>query len=317
MKSWKTCWIGFFIFTLALTGCSSPGGEPAKENGKLTVYTSFYPLADFAGKIGGKHVKVKNLVPAGAEPHDYEPTARDLTALSDADLFIYNGAGLEPWLDKVKPMLEDGDVTVLNASAKLDLLSVDKGKHGHEDGHDHGDKDPHVWLNPIKAKQQAEAIKDAFVKKDPKHKNDYEANYASLADQFDQLDQKFAEIVKKGDKKTFITSHSAFGYLANRYELTQVAVSGISPSDEPSARKLREVVQLARKHKVDYVYFETLVSGKVAETVRKEVGARPLTLNPLEGLTKAQEAKGEDYFSIMEQNANNLAKGLGSNQAGK
>lgn len=270
------------------------------KKGKVLVYTSFYSLADFAKKIGGKHVIVKNMVPPGVEPHDFEPKIREMAPLSKADVFIYNGIGMESWINQAKPMLEDGNAKVVNASQRIEA------KVNHK-------KDPHVWLDPMKAKQQAKAIEQALIKKDPRHKKEYEKNYALLSKRFDALDQKFKGIVKGSKQRTFITSHAAFGHLADRYGLTQVAVSGLSPSDEPSAKELQAVVQKARKYKVHTIYFEELVSGKVAETVREEVGARALTLSTLEGLTQKQKEAGEDYFSLMDKNVENLAKGLNAN----
>lgn len=326
-RSVKALAILFVAITWVVAGCSSEAQEPKKEGEKLTVYASVYPLADFAQKIGGDQVEVINIVPTGVEPHDFEPTAKDLAGLSEADVFLYNGAGFEGWVDKAKGMLDQERTEVVDLSKNIDLIEYDE--HGHDDeehgdeehddeghdhdhdhDHDHGDVDPHVWLDPNRAKQQAEAIRTALIKKDPDHQQVYEENYQKLEPHFDELDAKFKEVVKNGKKDTIIVSHDAFSYLADRYGFKQVAISGLSPSDEPSAKKMKEIVDTAKEHDVNYIFFETLVSGKVAEAVKNEVGAEALILNPLEGLTKDQEQDGQDYFSLMEANADNLAQAL-------
>ncbi|MDR6225994.1 metal ABC transporter solute-binding protein, Zn/Mn family [Desmospora profundinema] len=345
MRKTQSFTILLIITAMVVAGCSS--GEPEAQSGeKLSIHASLYPLADFAQKIGGDQVEVTNMVPAGVDPHDFEPTAKELAKMSESDIFLYNGAGFEGWIDKAKPLLDSEKTQVLDLSEGVDLLEYneehahddeasheedehahdDEASHGdeeHADGdeashkedehahdHEHGDYDPHVWLDPNRGKQMAAAIRDAIIEKDPDNRKIYEANYNELESRFDELDAKFKEAVEQGEKDTIIVSHAAFAYLTERYGLKQVAVSGLSPSDEPSAKKLKEIIDTAKKHDVHYIFFDTLVSGKVAKTVQNEVGAEALVLNPLEGLTKEQEQAGEDYFSLMNANADNLAKAL-------
>lgn len=312
-------WIGMIMITLitgVLTGCgNTASNESSGAKEKLQVYASLYPLAFLAEEVGKEQVEVHNLVPPGVESHDYEPTAKDLATMQEADLLLINGVGFEGWVDKAQPMLKKNGTSVVDTSKSIQLLLFDEEHdYHHEDGHgnehDHGEYDPHVWLNPLNAKKQAETIRDAFIKKDPKHQKEYETNYEKLADRLEKLDQKLMKIAKNSKSNTIVVSHASFGYLADRYDLKQVAVSGLSPSSEPSAKKLKEVVEVAKKNKVSTIYFEALVTNKVANTVKKEVGARSLTLNPLEGLTSEQHSKGEDYFTIMEQNGENLKIGL-------
>jgi zinc transport system substrate-binding protein len=299
-------WLAVLILNFAVAaGCSD---MQTKNNGKLQVYTSMYPLADFAEKIGGKHVQVTNMVPSGVEPHEFEPKPRDMMQLQNADVFIYNGAGFESWAENAQSALGENAITV-NSTKSIDLKASES--HQREDGHDHGGVDPHVWLDPVLAKKQAAAIRDALEKKDPQHRKEYEANYQKLAQRLDTLDQQLKKITKQAKRKEIIVSHAAYGHLAERYGLKQIAISGLSPSQEPTVKDLKRVVEEARKHRVKYIFFETLVHPKVEKSVQDEVGARALTLNPLEGLTKDQESRGEDYFSIMEQNAKNLAIALG------
>lgn len=291
------------VMILIVAGCS--GGEPREEAGNpLKVYASVYPLADFAEKIGGKHVDVTLLVPPGVEPHDFEPTPKDLARLSRADVFIYNGIGFEAWIDQAKEILDSERTVIANASAALKPESD-------RNGHHHGGADPHVWLDPVRGKKLAEAIRDALIKADPDHAADYRTNFEKLSRRFDELDRTFKEIVQKAENRAFVVSHAAFGYLADRYGLKQIAISGLSPSDEPGPKELKSVIEAAKRHRVKVVFFDSLVPGNVAKTVKEEVGAEALVLNSLEGLKPQEAEKGEDYFSIMEKNAENLAKALG------
>jgi zinc transport system substrate-binding protein len=300
--------IFFFIFSLLfLNACqASPSPQAKDKDNKVKVFASFYPLADFAKKIGGSHVEVITMVPVGVEPHDYEPKIEEMQNLtSTARVFIYNGAGLESWATKAIPTLNKNTV-VVEASKSIKLRDAQPG-----DEEEHGQYDPHVWLDPLLAKREAQNIRDGLIQADPQHKQDYEANYKKVAAQFDQLDQLFRNVAKEAKIKEFVTSHAAFGYLADRYGLHQIAVSGLSPSDEPSPRKMQEIEEVMRKKQIKYIFFEVLVSGKVAQAIQNDLHANAITLNPLEGLTQNEIKHGEDYFSIMKKNADNLAIALG------
>lgn len=311
MKVVRSFALLFFISVMLLTGCTDSLGDHPIEEGKLQVYVSIYPLADFAQKIGGERIEVTQLVPTGVDPHDYEPKAKEMAQLSRADLFFYNGAGLEGWVDRMRSMLDSERTLIVDTSEGIKLLSwEDHDDHGDHD-HGHSDRDPHVWLDPVRAKQQAAQIRDGLIKVDPQHKQEYQSNYEQLAQRLDALDEKISQMVKQAQKKEIIVSHAAFGYLTDRYGLEQIAISGLSPSAEPSAQKLKEVIQLTRKHEIDVILFEPLVSGKVAEVVRKETGAQTRILNPIEGLTIKDVEQGEDYFSLMDKNIESLKQALG------
>ncbi len=311
MKTKFVFLVVLLAFVLLFTGCTELAGDTSEKKGKLQVYASIYPVADFAQKIGGEQVEVIQLVPTGVEPHDYEPKAKDLAQLNHADLFLYNGVGLEGWMERIQSTLTK-ETLIVNTSEGIELLPW-TGELGHDKDHSHeGDMDPHIWLDPIRAKQQAARIRDALIEVDPEHKVQYENNYDQLAQDLDDLDKQIAEVVKKGKRKEIIVSHGAFGYLTDRYGLKQIAVSGLSPSAEPSAQKLKELIQLAKDYKIDVILFEPLVSGKVAEVVRKETGAQARILNPIEGLTAEDVKNKEDYFSLMKKNIESLKWALGT-----
>lgn len=315
MKKWLTPFLVIIlVIGSLLTGCGKEEISPVAD-GKVNVIVSVYPLEDFAKKIGGEHVHVTNMIPPGVEAHDFELTPKDMERITKADVFVYNGAGFESWIDQVVKNLDKGKTTVVESTKGIKLLSAKENhdeEEGHkEDEHNHGDYDPHVWLDPIRAKEQAENIKEGLVKADPDHKADYEKNYQKLVGDLAVLHQEYEELIQKAKKKEIVVSHSAFNYLANRYGLEQIAITGISPSQEPSPKELKQIIETVKEHQVKYILFETLVSSKVADVVKREVNAEALTLNPLEGLTKEEVAQGADYFSVMRKNKENLAKALG------
>lgn len=293
-----------YTFIILFVGCDG-NPEDSGHSEVIQVYTSVYPLFDFTQKIGGHLVDVHHVVPPGVEAHDFEPTPKGMAAIMDADLFVYNGAGFEAWAERAVDLLAGRETHVVNTTEQLDLLSLNEDSH-------HGELDPHVWLDPQLAKQQAQAIAEALMNIDPDHKDVYEANFIQLAAQFDTLDQELQEITNRKERKEIVVSHAAFGYLANRYGLQQIAVSGRSSSAEPSQKDIERLIDFVKQHHIPYIMFEPLVSPKTANVVKEEAGVQALILHPLENLTEEELARGEDYFTIMEQNKQNLAKAVGS-----
>ena len=317
--------IFIMIVGLLFSGCAQNNNDQKNTNPvnnkepvateKAVIFTTFYPLYDFAKKIAGDKAEVINLVPAGTEPHDYEPTAQDVVKLNDADILVYNGTGFEGWIEKIIPTLNNKNLIAVDSSRDVDLLTAeDTGFVKEEEEADHQDEDremdggfdPHYWLAPMQAKKQAKTILDTLVQLDPVNQSFYEENYAKLAEQFDKLDTFIKNIVSQASRKELIVSHAAFGYLTHSYGLKQISISGISPSDEPTQKELRDIIEFAKENQIKYIMFETLVSAKIAEMVQNEIGAQALVLNPLEGLTDEQMAKGKDYFSVMKENAENI-----------
>lgn len=300
--------------SILLMACSNGGTSQVKrEEDKLNVYSSFYPMYDFAKKIGKDKINIKNLIPAGTEPHDWEPTPKDLVNIGDSDVFIYSGAGMESWIDKVSENVKNDDMDMVEASKGIDLLDSEEkesSKNKSSDEHEHGEYDPHVWLDPENAKIQMKNIKDAFSKADPKNKDFYEKNYEENVVKLDSLDQKFKDEIGKTKNKDIVVAHEAFGYLCNAYGINQIAIEGLSPDSEPDAARMVEITNFAKKNNIKYIFFEELVSSKVSNTLAKEVGAKTEVLNPLEGLTDKQIKDGEDYFSIMEKNLKSILKAL-------
>ncbi len=272
---------------------------------KLKVYTSFYAMYDFAKKIGGDKIEVTNLVPAGTEPHDWEPATTDIVNLENADMLIYNGASMESWTQKVMDALENKKLVTVEASKGLDLMP------GHAEEDEEATKyDPHVWLAPENAKKELENIKNALVQADAANKDTYESNYEKYAAQFDELDQEYKTAAASFQSKDIIVAHQAFGYLCKAYGLNQIAIEGLTADSEPDPARMSEIIQFAKEHKVKTIFFEDLVSPKVSETIAKAVGAKTATFNPLEGLMDEEQAKGLEYVSVMKQNLQTLKDAL-------
>lgn len=271
-----------------------------KENNisvNLKVYTSIYPLYFFAQEISGGKVEVKNITPAGAEPHDYDPSARDFAAIESGNMLILNG-GVETWANKIKNNLKESKVKIVIAAEGLEL--------NNSAGTTKQIQDPHVWLSPVLSKKLVEKITRGFEEIDPSSSSLYKTNGEKLKDKLNSLDAEFKSELSNCRTREFITSHNAFTYLAKEYGLTQIAISGISPDEEPSSKKIVEISKLAKKNNIKYIFFETLVSPKLAETIANEIGAKTLVLDPIEGMSDDDIKQGNNYFTVMQKNLNNL-----------
>lgn len=314
---------------------SSQAGEP-KPAPAVRVVASFYPLYYFARQVGGERVDVTSLVPTGVEPHDWEPTASDVKALNRAQVFVYNGAGFEPWVEKVLGSLENPKLIAVDTSHGLELLEAGEDPHGHahdaagdhrdehphaegsgkgEGGADHADghagaPDPHIWLDPVYNQHQVQRIADALAQADPAGKDVYAANARALIEKLKALDKEY-QTLAACPRKEIVISHAFFAYPARRYGLEQIPIiAGLSPNAEPTPKQIAELVRLVKEHNIRYIFFETLVSNKVAEVIARETGARALVLNPIEGLTPEEAAKGKDFLTLMQENLSNLKLAL-------
>jgi len=287
---------------LLLTSCAQPSEENAgaqqPAGGKLKIVASFYPLAEFARQVGGNNVEVTNLVPAGTEPHDYEPTPKDIGLLKSADIFIYNGGGLEKWVEKISQSIVSDKQKVIQMSSNFTLLPFSGGT------------DPHIWLDPVNAKKMIAVIRDTLIISDPTHSEEYGVNAKTYLAQLETLDNKYKKGLSTCESKNIVTTHAAFGYLAQQYNLKQTAIAGLSPDEEPSPKRLGEISNQAKAENIHYIFFETLISPKLAETVANEIGAKTLVLNPLEGLSDSDVGLGKNYITVMEENLDSLRLAL-------
>ncbi|BBH21137.1 ABC transporter substrate-binding protein [Paenibacillus baekrokdamisoli] len=299
--------LSFVMLTLA--GCGTSSSKLVE--GKTNIVTSFYPLYFLAKEIGGEQTNVINMIPAGVEPHDWSPKSRDLDTVSKAQLFLYNGAGLEGWVDNfLHGLSKDNPLVTLKASAGIPLISGHADNEGSQANKEDTSVDPHTWVSPKSMIIMSKNVLDSLIKVDPAHRKEYEANEAKLREKLSALDDKYRTKLSTVSNKNIVTSHQAFGYLARDYGLHQVAIMGLSPDAEPKAQDLLRIAKFVKDNNVKYIFFEELVTDELAKTLAREVNAQTMVLNPLEGLTPEQEKKGEDYFSLMEANLQNLLQAL-------
>lgn len=307
------------VTALGLGTLSACAGDSAAAGNtdKFDVVASFYPMAFLAERIGGEHVNVISLTQPGQEPHDLEISAKQTAQLQESDAALYL-TGLQPSVDEaigqaeLKTKIDAAQLTSLETHA-------DDGGHGdeHEDEHadDHGHaheagKNPHVWLDPVKYAEVAEGVGAAFAKADPDHAADYRKNAEALVGELGDLDARFEAGLKNRATDVFITTHAAFGHLAERYGLTEEAINGLDPESEPSGARVKELERIAKADGVTTVFYETLVSDRTAKTLASDAGLKTDVLDPLEGITDA--SRGDDYFQVMEANLAALRKALGA-----
>ncbi|MFJ3878234.1 metal ABC transporter substrate-binding protein [Streptomyces sp. NPDC090077] len=304
----------------ALTACSGTAGAAGTADGKLHVTASFYPLQFLAEQIGGDHVKVDTLTKPGVEPHDLEITPKQTGQLSESDVVLYLKT-LQPAVDKaveqsgVKNVVDAATLTKLEVHGGAGHEGHDhaaEGEAGHDHDHAHGEagEDPHVWLDPTKYAEIAKGFGAALEKADPGHAADYKKNTDELVAKLGALDTEFKDGLKNTASRTFITTHSAFGYLAERYGLDQEGISGVDPEAEPSPARMKELQAVAKKDNVTTVFFETLASDKTAKSLARDTGLTTDVLDPLEGI--GDRSQGSDYFEVMRSNLKNLQKALGA-----
>jgi len=305
MKNNKQILVKILLIALVLVGfgyyqknSTNKTKEVISDGKKIQITTSFYPLYYFATQIGGDKVEVTNITPAGAEPHDYEPTTQDIAKIERSSILILNGGSLESWAEKIIEMLKNSKVQIVSVSK--DLITQDVVIDGEQI------KDPHVWLDPVLAKQVSQNISKAMTAADPTNSEYFQNNAKRLEEKFDSLNNDFVKGLSNCEQNNIVTSHSAFGYLASRYNLKQLSLTGLSPDQEPSPKELASAANFAKENKVKYIFFETLVSPKLSQTIAKEVGAKTISFNPLEGLTPEEITAGHDYFTVQRENLANL-----------
>ncbi|WP_226678513.1 metal ABC transporter solute-binding protein, Zn/Mn family [Mesobacillus jeotgali] len=391
MKITKLSLSLLLLMGLTLAGCSS-SKESANNNNsestKLTIYTTIYPLQDFAKKIGGEYVDVESIYPPNVDAHSFEPSTKDMMKLAEADLFIYSGAGIEGFTEKAEQALKNEKVMIVKAAENVEMIESShdhshekEGAHSDEEHHDeesahsdeeHHDKDaahsdeehhdeeaahsdeehhdeeaahsdekqhdeeaahsdeehhdeenthsdeehhdknldPHVWLDPILSIKLASNIKDSLIELMPDREQEFEQNFAQLEKDLKELDNEFKNVIEQAENKHLLVAHEAYGYWSNRYGIIQIAVNGLSPTQEPSQRELTKLIEEAKEHDLKYIAFEQNVSSRVAEMIQREIGAETVTLYNLESISAEDIKNQEDYFSLMRINLQVLEKVL-------
>ncbi|MCP3029062.1 metal ABC transporter solute-binding protein, Zn/Mn family [Halobacillus sp. A5] len=343
----KTIGLILLMVILILGACGDQTSEEdsGDEGEPLKINTTVYPLQYFTERIAGDAAEVETILPPGSDAHSYEPSTKEMVEMAEADAFIYNGAGLETYAEKISESIDSEDVEIVEASNGIDLSAGshdheaeddheeeehageeddhaheeeehtdaeehDEDSHEGEDAHDHEGEDPHIWLDPVRSIEIAENIKETLVELQPESEEQFEENFSELEEDLNALDDDFHEQVEEQEKKEIIVSHAAYGYWEEAYGIEQIAVSGLSPSNEPSQKDLEDIIAVAEEHDIDHVLFEQNITPKVSEVVQGEIGADPLRVHNLSVLTEEDIENDEDYFTLMEQNLEVLNEAL-------
>lgn len=298
------------VLFVALSGSwHVSGAEP------LTVITTVFPLKEFAQAVGGDKTVVNLLLPPGAEPHTWEPRPSDMVALTHADVFIYISDEMEPWVPDVLNSLDNRTIKVVETAQGLPVRTA-PADHGHAEAHRRGSgrpgRDPHIWLNFQYDQQIIDVIAQTLSTIDPPAAPFYEANARIYKERLHRLDQRYQQELGTCAQRTFVLGgHAAFGYLADRYGLEQISLYGLSPNAEPTPRQMAEFISLVKKYQSKVIFFEPLVSERMAKAIAREVGAQMLVLSPGANVTRAEMQAETTFLQLMERNLEHLKYGLG------
>lgn len=286
-------------FTL-LAACTAKNNIETKDNSKVQVVVTFNALREFAEAVGKDKIQVKTIVPNGTEPHDFEPKARDLESLQKSIIFVYNGLGMEPWVEKTLEVTDNKNLITVDSSTGFNLI-----KNTEEEIEEHGEYDPHIWLSLKGAQSQAKNIRDALIKADPQNKDFYEKNYADFSSKLEDLFSEYAGKLNTVPNKNFVTGHAAFAYLCRDFGLKQNSIEDVFSEGEPSAKKMKELVDYSRENNIKVIFMEDMASPKVSDTLAKEVGAKTERIHTLES-----KEENKDYLESMRANLEKIYTSL-------
>ncbi len=314
-----------FVITLVLGACSEGGSEESDSSepaeSKLTIVTSFYPMYDFTKQIVGEEAEVSMLVQAGSDTHSYEPSAQDMAKLHEADLFVYANPEMEIWSEDVLSSLEDSAVIPVMADANSKLIENEEESILEEDGHATHEKegghkdhhhivDPHTWLDPVLAQEQVKVIMEAVIESDPGNETLYRENGQAFLKELDVLHQKYSKELTGAANNQFLVQHAAFGYIANRYNLIQYSLAGLSTQTEADPKAMIEAIYFIEEENIPVLYYNSQTNTQLAETIAEEAGIEIAMLHALESLTDEEREAGWDYISVMERNLQALKKSI-------
>lgn len=318
----------FGVFSISLLICASCAREGERTAGpkRLTVVTSLFPLYDFAKNIAGAEAEVILLLPPGVEPHGFEPTPGEIMRIHSADIFIYTGRFMEPWVEGIVKSVGSEKLVVVDSSKDTMLLEGPEGidresgdaekmdsgvRGGSLSGHERGRMDPHIWLDLSNAQIMVDNILRGFLSKDPLHRDLYTRNAETYKRQLSELDRRFKDTFSHCQKDIFIHGgHFAFNYLTRRYNLRYLSAYRGSPDSEPTPKRIVELQESMKRHNVKYIFFEELITPRVAEVIARETGATLLRLHGAHNVTREELNGGITFLGIMEKNRENLARGL-------
>jgi zinc transport system substrate-binding protein len=299
------------LLLIPLFASCQRGVDPRSDGGRLKVITTLFPLYDFTRNIGGNKVHVSLLLPPGVEPHSFEPKPGDMLKIAGADLFIFTGKSMEPWVDGILKGVENKKLVEVDSSKGIDLIEQGGDAHRDDPGHDHGRADPHIWLDLSKAEKIVDNILEGLIKKDPANNEYYRRNADSYKAKLSEMDEKYRGALSTCKKRVFVHGgHFAFGYLAKKYNLEYVSAYHGSPDAEPTPKRLIELKSVLKRFNLHYIFYEELITPRVAEIISRETGAALLKLHGGHNVSRDEMDKGITFLSIMEENLKNLKVGL-------
>lgn len=290
-----------------LVGCS----QSVKETDNLVIMTSFYPVYDFTQEVAGDKATVKLVMPEGVDAHDYEPSPQVVAAIHDADVFVYHGAGMEPWLESVLSTLNKDKVKTVELSSVVNLIENNDEDHDHEDheGHDHGAFDPHTWLSPKNAIKEVSLIRDTLSEIDADNKDTYISNATSYISKLQDLDKDF-DSLKSLANQDFLVDHQAYAYLAHDYGLHQKGLMSSMLKEEPTPKELENILDTIQSEGIKAFFVDPSNATKLIDVITKETGVKVFPLHTIESLSKEQISKGDTYLTLMQENFKSLKEGL-------
>jgi zinc transport system substrate-binding protein len=312
VKPFKIVFVLIFCLVVVAVSCQKKE-DIAQQSKRIKVVTTLFPLYDFARNIGGEHADVILLLPPGVEPHGFEPKPDDIVKINKAGVFIYTGKHMEPWAEKILKGTDNKFLIVVDSSKGIKLMKdAEEDGHAHKHGTAEEEMDPHIWLDFGNAQIMADNILEGFIKADAVNADTYRKNADKYRAELSELDNKFREGLASCSTKYFIHGgHFAFGYMAKRYGLNYIsAYHGFSPDSEPSAKRLAELVKNMKKHNIKHVFYEELVSPRVAEIIAKETGASLLQLHAGHNISKEDWDRKVTFIAAMQQTLSNLRTGL-------
>ncbi len=298
--------VAFFVFAL-LSSCETKNQTiESSRNGKLKVVATIFPLYDFARQIGGEDADVSLLIPPGTEPHSFDPRPENIIAANRAEIFLYTNNIMEPWANSLLKSLRSPKLLLVEAGKGIPLAD-EHSEHRFE----RASHDPHIWLDLEKAQKIADNILENFISKKPAKRELYQSNARKLKETLADLDRKFSAVLKTCKHNTVVHGgHFAFGHLAKRYNLRYVSASGFSPDAEPSPQNLVKMSKILKNEGLKHIFYEELVTPRIAEVIAKETGASLILLHGGHNISKQELDNGTTFISLMERNLENIKVGL-------
>ncbi|WP_346877818.1 metal ABC transporter solute-binding protein, Zn/Mn family [Clostridium sp. UBA5712] len=292
------------LIVVMLTACSNRESKNNEEkDNTINIVTSFYGMKALTEEIGGDKVSIESVIPEGSEPHDFDIKAKDMKAIEEADIFIYNGAGMESWIEDVEAAISGKELIVVEASKGVELINADEEdeEDGEHEGHNHSGKDPHTWLGLSEAKIQGENIKNALVEKDAKNKEYYEENLKKFNEKIDSIIKEYNPKFKELANKNFVTGHATFGYLCRDFGLIQKSIEGVFAEGEPSPKELQNLMEYCKGNNIKTIFVEELISTQLSDTLAKEVGAQTKQIYTLHS-----NEDGKSFSDVLKYNVETI-----------